>query len=160
MMDPQKKALTFFDDARNSRWSKPPAFAAGGSGLVSTVDDYLAFCRMMLSKGLHGRERILSRPAVALMMSDQLTADQRQGAELFFGHGASWGMGGAVVTRRTDLSTTPGRYGWDGGYGTSGHLDPAEDMVGILLTQRMMESPQPPRVFTDFWTSAYQSIDD
>jgi CubicO group peptidase (beta-lactamase class C family) len=160
MMDPKKKELTFFDDARNSRWSKPPPFAAGGSGLVSTVDDFLAFCRMMLSKGRHGDERILSRPAIELMMSDQLTAEQKQGAELFFGHGASWGMGGAVVTRRTDLCTTPGRYGWDGGYGTSGHLDPAEDMVGILMTQRMMDSPQPPRVFTDFWTSAYQSIDD
>lgn len=159
-MDPEKKQLTIFDDARNSRWSKPPSFAAGASGLVSTVDDYLAFCRMMLNKGLHGSERILSRPAVALMMSDQLTAAQKQGTELFFGHGASWGMGGAVVTRRTDLSTTPGRYGWDGGYGTSGHLDPAEDMVGILMTQRMMDSPQPPRVFSDFWTSAYQSIDD
>ncbi|HEX9554847.1 MAG TPA: serine hydrolase, partial [Reyranella sp.] len=139
---------------------KPPPFAAGGSGLVSTADDYLAFCRMLLNKGRHGGERILSRPAVELMMSDQLTPQQKQGAGLFFGHGASWGMGGAVVTRRTDLFTTPGRYGWDGGYGTSGHLDPAEDMVGILLTQRMMDSPQPPRVFTDFWTSAYQSIDD
>ncbi len=160
MMDREKGKLIFFDDARDSRWRKPPPFAAGGSGLVSTADDYLAFCRMMLNKGRHGRERILSRPAVELMMSDQLTAEQKQGAELFFGHGASWGMGGAVVTRRTDLFTTPGRYGWDGGYGTSGHLDPAEDMVGILLTQRMMESPQPPRVFSDFWTSAYQSIDD
>jgi len=159
MMDPQKKALGFFDDARNSRWAKPPAFAAGGSGLVSTADDYLAFCRMLLNKGRHGDRRLLSRPAVELMMSDQLTAEQKQGAELFFGHGASWGMGGAVVTRRTDLCTTPGRYGWDGGYGTSGHLDPTEDMVGILLTQRMMESLQP-RVFRDFWTSAYQSLDD
>src|SRR5260370_1435501 len=80
MMDPQKKELTFFDDARNSRWSEPPSFAAGGSGLVSTVDDYLAFCRMMLNRGLHGRERILSRPAVGLMMSDQLTPEQRKGA--------------------------------------------------------------------------------
>jgi len=158
-MDPQKKALGFFDDARNSRWAKPPAFARGGSGLVSTADDYLAFCRMLLNKGRHGDRRLLSRPAVELMMSDQLTAEQKQGAELFFGHGASWGMGGAVVTRRTDLCTTPGRYGWDGGYGTSGHLDPTEDMVGILLTQRMMESLQP-RVFRDFWTSAYQSLDD
>ena len=93
-------------------------------------------------------------------MSDQLTAEQKQGTELFFGHGASWGMGGAVVTRRTDLWATPGRYGWDGGYGTSAHLDPAEDMAGILLSQRMMESPEPPRVFRDFWTSAYQAIDD
>jgi CubicO group peptidase (beta-lactamase class C family) len=160
MMDPQKKELTFFDDARHSRWAKPPTFAAGGSGLVSTADDHLAFQRMLLNKGRHGTQRILSRPAVELMMSDQLTAAQRQGAELFFGHGASWGMGGAVVTRRTDLWTTPGRYGWDGGFGTSGHLDPTEDMIGILLTQRMMESPQPPRVFRDFWTSAYQSLDD
>jgi CubicO group peptidase (beta-lactamase class C family) len=159
-MDPQKKTLDFFDDASNSRWSKPPPFAAGGSGLVSTVDDYHAFYRMLLNKGLHGRERILSRPAVELMTSDQLTPAQRQGAELFFGHGASWGMGGAVVTRRTDLCTTPGRYGWDGGYGTSAHLDPAEDVVGILMTQRMMDSPVPPKVFRDFWTSAYQAIDD
>jgi hypothetical protein len=44
-----------------------------------------------------------------------------------------------VVTRRTHLFTTPGRYGWDGGQGMPGHLDPAEDMVGILLTRRIME---------------------
>jgi len=161
MTDPKdKKKVTFFDDARDSRWSRAPVFEAGGSGLVSTVDDYFAFQRMLLNKGRHGNERILSRPAVELMMSDQLTPEQKEGAELFFGHSASWGMGGAVVTRRTDLCTTPGRYGWDGGYGTSAHLDPAEDMAGVLMTTRMMDSPQPPRVFTDFWTSAYQSIDD
>lgn len=159
-MDPQQKKLVFFDDAKSSRWSKPPTFPAGGSGLVSTADDYHAFCRMMLNKGRHGSGRVLSRPAVELMITDQLTPENRIGAELFFGQGASWGMGNAVVTRRTDLSTTPGRFGWDGGYGTSGHSDPGEDMVGILMTQRMMDSPQPPRVFTDFWTSAYQAIDD
>ena len=47
--------------------------------------------------------------------------------------------GGAVVTRRTDLFATPGRYGWDGGYGTSGHLDPAPggllDAGGDLLLE-------------------------
>jgi CubicO group peptidase (beta-lactamase class C family) len=69
-------------------------------------------------------------------------------------------MGGAVVTRRTDLSTTPGRYGWDGGYGTSWYSDPGEGLTGILLTQRLMDSPQPPRALVDFWTLAYQAIDD
>ncbi|WIM11377.1 serine hydrolase domain-containing protein [Enhydrobacter sp.] len=160
MMDPAKKELTFFDDARASRWSRPPPFAAGGSGLVSTVDDFHAFYRMLLDKGRHGRERILARPTVELMMSDQLTASQKLGAEIFFGHGASWGMGGAVVTRRTDIFAAPGRFGWDGGYGTSAHLDPAERLIGVLMTQRMMDSPVPPRVFRDFWTSAYQAIDD
>jgi hypothetical protein len=33
-------------------------------------------------------------------------------------------------------------------------------LVGILMTHRLMESPQAPRVFVDFWTSAYQAIDD
>lgn len=32
--------------------------------------------------------------------------------------------------------------------------------MGILLTQRMMDSPEPPRAFVDFWSSAYQAIDD
>jgi len=159
-MDFETNAVVAFDDARNSRWSKPPPFPAGGSGLVSTVDDYHAFCRMMLNKGRHGSQRILSRPAVELMTTDQLTPENRIGTEFFFGDEVSWGMGNAVVTRRTSLSTTPGRFGWDGGYGTSGHSDPAEDMVGILMTQQMMDSPQPPRVFTDFWTGAYGAIDN
>ena len=120
MMDPEKKELDLLRRRRaTAAGAKPLPFPAGGSALVSTVDDYHAFYRMLMNKGRHGRERILSRPAVELMTSDQLTPEQKQGAELFFGPGASWGMGGAVVTRRTDLFTTPGRYGWDGGYGTS-----------------------------------------
>ena len=35
-----------------------------------------------------------------------------------------------------------------------------EDLIGILMAQRMMDSPQPPLVFRDFWTGAYQAIDD
>ena len=51
----------------------PPAFPSGGGGLVSTVDDYLAFAQMLLAGGRHGGERILSRPSVELMTTDQLT---------------------------------------------------------------------------------------
>ncbi len=161
MTDPADKArLALFDDARDSRWSRPPTFEAGGGGLVSTVDDYLVFQQMLLDKGRHRGERILSRPSVELMTSDQLTPSQRQGAELFFGENASWGLGSAVITRRTDPWATPGRYGWDGGYGTSAHLDPAEDVAGVLMTTRMLKAPTMPSVFADFWTSVYQAIDD
>jgi CubicO group peptidase (beta-lactamase class C family) len=54
----------------------------------------------------------------------------------------------------------PGRFGWDGGYGTSWYSDERENLTGILLTQRMTDSPQPPTAMADFWTSAYQAIDD
>jgi CubicO group peptidase (beta-lactamase class C family) len=64
------------------------------------------------------------------------------------------------VTRRDDLATTPGRYGWDGGYGTSWYVDPEEELFGILMTQRVWDSPSPPAVLLDFWTSVYGAIDD
>jgi len=54
----------------------------------------------------------------------------------------------------------PGQFGWDGGLGTSWRSDPKEEMVGILMTQRAWTSPSPPDVCLDFWTSAYQAIDD
>ena len=56
------------------------------------------------------------------------------------------------------VCNTPGRFGWDGGFGTSAYTDPAEGMIGILFTQRLADSPQPPRVYSDFWTSAYAAL--
>ncbi|MFC5650973.1 hypothetical protein ACFPYJ_18030 [Paenibacillus solisilvae] len=58
------------------------------------------------------------------------------------------------------MSATPERFGWNGGIGTSAYSDPKEEMVGILMTQRIMDSPTSPRIFADFWTSVYQAIDD
>ncbi len=157
--DPKTGKVAVFDEAKGGRFSSAPEFEAGGAGLVSTVDDYAAFLRMMLNKGKAGRTRILSRPSIELMTSDQLTSEQKAGADMFFHGVASWGFGMSVVTRRNNLFA-PGRFGWDGGYGTTGHADPAEGLIGVLLTQRMMDSLMPPLHFTDFWTSAYQAIDD
>lgn len=64
-----------------------------------------------------------------------------------------------MVTRRDDVWAVPGRFGWDGGYGTSWASDPAEDMVAILMTQRA-GFPLASGVYLDFWTSVYQAIDD
>ena len=152
--------LKLYEGVANTRFAKPPAFPSGGGGLVSTADDYLAFLRMMLGKGRLGDVRILSRPAVELMTIDHITPEQKAGQEMFFANGAGWGFGVGVSNRRETLAGTPGRFGWDGGFGTSGYADPTEDMVGLLLTQRIMDSPAPPPTFVDFWTSAYAAIDD
>jgi CubicO group peptidase (beta-lactamase class C family) len=151
----QTQTLGVYDGVADSSWRGEPPFESGGGGLVSTVDDYLAFCRMMLGGG----GEVLSRAAVGLMTSDQLAPGQRIGAELFFGDFGSWGLGLAVDIRRDEIYRTPGRFGWDGGLGTSGWTDPAEGMIGILLTQRLMGSPEPPRIFTDFWTLAYAAME-
>src|SRR6185312_16309557 len=63
----QTNALDHFDGVANSAWRAEPAFESGGGGLVSTIDDYFAFSRMLLNKGRHGREQILSRATVELM---------------------------------------------------------------------------------------------
>jgi CubicO group peptidase (beta-lactamase class C family) len=155
-------AFEVFDEAAGGQWSRPPAFPAAASGLVSTVDDYLAFGQMMLDEGKHGSERILSRLSVETMTTDQLTTEQKAVSGLVGGYFDShgWGFGLAVVTRRDDVAATPGRFGWDGGLGTSWYSDPREEMVGILMTQRAWTSPSPPNVCRDFWTGAYQAIDD
>jgi CubicO group peptidase (beta-lactamase class C family) len=161
-VDPQTGGLELADEAEGGQWSSPPAFPSGAGGLVSTVDDYLAFGQMMLNKGKHGSERILSRPSVETMTTDQLTPGQKAASGLvpgyFDGHG--WGFGVSIVTRRDDVASVPGRFGWDGGLGTSWFSDPREEMVAILMTQRAWTSPSPPDVCLDFWTSAYQAIDD
>ncbi|MDB5078016.1 MAG: estB2 [Chloroflexi bacterium] len=114
---------------------------------------------MMLKKGLHGSERILSRPSVELMVSDQLTSAQRAAAGIFLGENRGWGFGLSTFIKRDEISAVPGRFGWDGGLGTSWYADPTEDMVAILMTQRLA-GPHSPGIDLDFWTSVYQAIDD
>jgi CubicO group peptidase (beta-lactamase class C family) len=155
----QTNTLDVFESAASTAWRVKPPFESGGGGLVSTIDDYFAFSRMLLNKGRHRREQILSRATVELMTSDQLTPEQRAGSELFFGDFSSWGLGMAVDIQRREIFHTPGRYGWTGGYGTTAYIDPQEEMIGILFTQRMMDSPLPPKVFTDFWTLAYEAME-
>lgn len=89
-----------------------------------------------------------------------LTEEQKAENTVFFGGASGWGFGVQVVTRRNDLDAVPGRFGWNGGTGVTAYTDPGEGLIGILLTQRYMDSPIPPSVFRDFWTCAYQAIDD
>jgi CubicO group peptidase (beta-lactamase class C family) len=160
--DPVTGTVGVFDEALG-QWSAPPVFPDGAAGLVSTVDDFLAFATMLLHGGTANGERILSRPAVETMTTDQLTPQQKAATTPFvpgFFDSHGWGFGVSVVTRRTTISDTVGKYGWDGGLGTCWANDPAEEMITILMTQQAWASPTPPAICRDFWTAAYQAIDD
>ncbi|HTI25712.1 MAG TPA: serine hydrolase domain-containing protein [Kutzneria sp.] len=149
-------------DAVDGQWSRPPAFEAGGGGLVATADDYLAFATMLLRNGKNGHDRILSRPSVELMTIDHLTAEQHANDGFwpgFFGEHRGWGFGVQVVTKRDQLWATPGRYGWDGGLGTSWHNDPAEELTAVLMTQQTA-FPLTSALYLDFWNGVYAALDD
>ena len=155
-------ALELYDEPASSSWASPPAFPAGGGGMVSTVDDYLAFGQMMLNGGRLGKERILARPTVLAMTTDQLTPEQKAASPFFpgFWDNRGWGFGVSMITRRAGVGDSPGRFGWDGAFSTSWASDPAEDMVAILMVQRLGFGPSPAGLFGDFWPLVYQSIDD
>jgi CubicO group peptidase (beta-lactamase class C family) len=153
--------LAVYDPADDqSQWATAPAFPSASGGLVSTADDYLNFSRMLLRGGRHGRTRLLSRSAVELMISNQLTPEQQAGAGMILDAGKGWGLGLAVTLRRDGLAMTPGQFGWDGGLGTSWRADPRLDLTGILLTQLAWTSPSQPAVCQDFWTATYQALAD
>ena len=153
--------LAIFDAARGGRFAKPPIFESAAGGLVSTVDDYFAFGRMMLNNGQYGSKRILSRLSIELMRTDHITPEQKAVSTFFpgFWDNRGWGFGVSIITRRDDIAAVPGRYGWDGGYGTSWYVDPTEDMIAILMTQRVWDASTL-AFYSDFWTSVYQTIDD
>jgi len=116
---------------------------------------------MMLHAGRHDARRILARPTVEVMITDQVTPAQKAASPFFpgFWDNRGWGFGVSMTTRRDTIAASPGRYGWDGGFCTSWWCDPREDLVAILLTQRLFD-PVVGNIFADFATLAYQAIDD
>jgi CubicO group peptidase (beta-lactamase class C family) len=153
-------ALELLDDSQDSKWSRPPLFAAGGGGLVSTIDDYFAFGRLMLNKGKLGSERILARPTVELMLTDQITPSQKANSPFSpgFWDGRGWGLGLSVITGRLNTAIGPGQFGWSGAFGSDWVSDPVEDQISILMVQRYQLGPG--KIHEDFRTLAYQSLDD
>jgi CubicO group peptidase (beta-lactamase class C family) len=137
-------------DPPDGQWSRPPVFADGAAGLVSTVDDLHAFARMLL----HGDDRVLTTDQLREMRRDQLSSEQRERAAVFLG-GRGWGLGTSVVLD----GPWAGAFGWDGGLGTSFLLHPERELVVIVLTQRMFESPQAPAVHTELQAAALAATD-
>src|SRR5438874_7335548 len=73
--------LKLQDDARESTYATPPLLESGGGGLVSTAQDYLRFCRMMLNGGTLDGVQILSPKTVALFSLNYLP-DNREVADM------------------------------------------------------------------------------
>jgi CubicO group peptidase (beta-lactamase class C family) len=139
LTDPSTGAKSRMDrDGAQSAYAAPPVFPSGAGGLVSTVDDYLIFARMLLHDGMHENRRILSEASVQLMTTNRLTPEQRTASQFMtpdYFATRGWGYGVSVATGPDAISPTPGRYGWEGGFGTSWINDKGRDLVAIVMTQ-------------------------
>jgi CubicO group peptidase (beta-lactamase class C family) len=123
------------------QYDSPPAYTAGGGGLISTLDDYLLFARMLLNKGeLNGR-RYIKRETFEMMSTNHLTEDQRQipflGMPMWSGLG--FGLGLSVVMDPVKHewmgAGSQGAFGWPGAFGTWWQADPQKNMILIFLIQ-------------------------
>ena len=108
-----------------------PAFPSGG--LFSTASDMFRFYQMVLNGGTWEGKRIVSRESVEMMTKTQ-TGELKTG----FTEGMSFGLGWAVVREPKGITgmLSKGTYGHGGAYGTQGWVDPAKDMIFVLMIQR------------------------
>ena len=93
----------------------PPAFASGGAGLVSTLDDYAAFAGMLLAGGTYRGKRILHPKTVQWMQKSQV-ADTRWDSLTGYGYGKLMRI--CTDPGKTQGLSEKGEYGWDGWLGT------------------------------------------
>ena len=154
---PDDLMMIKIDDRSFSPYLKPASLFDGGSGLVSSTEDYLKFAQMLLNGGELAGERILSRKSVELMSSN-LLPDHIKGSDDYI-QGAGFGITVGVVEDPGLLGQygSKGMYFWGGAASTIFWIDPEEELVAVAMTQ-LLASPWPLR--ETFSALVYQANDD
>lgn len=139
---------------------KSVAFARGGHGLFSTTWDYMRFAQMLLNQGELTGVRILGRKTVNLLHMNYLPDDLLPYviADLpAYGYG--FGLGSRVLLNvaESEKPGSVGEYGWAGAAKTYYWIDPQEEIIGILMSQSMIQFEKPE---ADFQVLTYQALID
>jgi CubicO group peptidase (beta-lactamase class C family) len=152
--------------ADQTRFLHSPSYLSGSGGLVSTTQDYIAFCRMLLNGGQLDGRRVLGRKTLELMTKNHLP----NGATLTdlavggFGEagfdGVGFGLGFAVGQGpvATGMAGSAGDFYWGGAASTAFWIDPAEDLFAVFMTQLLPSIAYPFR--PQLRALVYQAIDD
>ena len=127
---------------------------SGGAGLQSTAADYLRFCQMLLNDGELDGVRLLGQKTVELIRMNHISDDWQPLERT----GCGFGLGFAVVTdvAETNSLGSLGTYSWGGLASTTFWIDPTEELIAILMTQLIGDSP----FHAQFRVLTYQSIVD
>ncbi len=104
-------------------------YYSGGSGLVSTVEDYAKFMQMILNKGELGGKRVLSTESINIMTKNQI-------GDLTVGRGNKFGLGFEIATEKGLANGSKiGKLSWGGAFNTMFWIDPERKSVAVLMTQ-------------------------
>ena len=145
------RTLKLYDDCEGSPFTRPPALASGGGGLVSTAGDYMRFCRFVLGGGELDGVRLLGRKTVDLMRMNHLPGDLAAMGQPRFSEssytGIGFGLGFSVMLdpARAQILGSPGEIAWGGLASTAFWIDPSEDLAVVLLAQLIPSSALPIR---------------
>lgn len=145
------------DHPSSSSYRNAPSFLSGGGGLVSTAQDYLRFCQMLLNEGELDGTRLLGAKSVQLMTLNHIDDAVTPATGVTLGSGAGFGLGFRVILdlARSKKIGSAGSYSWGGMASTAFFIDPQEQLIGILMTQKF---PTDLRARDEFQTAVYQAI--
>lgn len=122
-------------------FTERPQLLEGAVGLVSTVSDFMRFSQMLLNRGELGGVRVLRAETVSDMTVNGLSEAVLQTRTA----GTGWGLANvAVMLDPTSVAypTSLGEYGWDGSAGTIFWVNPAEELVIVLMWQSSPSNPE------------------
>ena len=160
---PKDLTMLRVDGKQNSAYFEEATVFDGGSGLVSSTEDYLKFIQMLLNNGKLGDTRIISRKSVELMSGNHLPDAFASDAYLETAGGYRRGAGiGLTVGVLTDPAKA-GQYGskgtffWGGAASTIFWIDPEEELVAVLMTRVLGSSELLRETYSAL---VYQAIDD
>jgi CubicO group peptidase (beta-lactamase class C family) len=137
-------ALALDDDAAQSAFAPPTKMESGGGGLVSTMHDYMRFCRMLVNRGELDGVRILSPKSVGLFSTNLLSQGRDAnemaryptvGEESLSGCGYSVCCATTIDLGKRRMPASLGDFFWSGAAMTSFWIDPKEDLAVVFMTQ-------------------------
>jgi CubicO group peptidase (beta-lactamase class C family) len=126
----------------------------GGWGLVSTLDDYMRFARMLLNEGELDGVRLLRPETVRLMATDAMPPAVTDKSWLpvkgQVGFGIDFAVRIAPPAGPEEPSGAVGEFFWDGKANTLFWVDPKNDIAAVMFTQYFPPSGLPlHKVFRD-----------
>lgn len=135
----KKNGLEIYTDCNlGEYYGEDVSFESGGAGLVSTMEDYSHFARMLLQGGTYDGVRILGEKTVRFMRQDRLSPAQKGALQWDSNLGCGYGCLMRVLTDQGAAGTigSLGEYGWDGWTGNYVTIDPENDMIMLYFIQR------------------------